>query len=99
VFLGCRLLGEHEEVVENLLRKLVVIEELAARIGYDEFVRLLAIRNGKRIVVFIFHDADDLELILLALRRFDDENILQFDFAFAAVFTLGTVVRVDLGPP
>ena len=76
VLLGCRLFGENEKVVENLLSEFVVVDQLAILVGHDEFVGCLAIRDGERIVLVVFHDADDLEFVFFAVDGFDDENVL-----------------------
>lgn len=67
--------GEYEEVIEDLLRKRLIGQQFAGVVGYDEIVGTLAIANGKRMMLLVLNDSDDLEFQTLAFRCFNDQNI------------------------
>ncbi len=77
--LGARFVGQHEEVVQNLLGQLVVVEQRSDRVGHDELVGLFAIAHGERVVLVVFDESDDLEFQLFAVGRLDDENVPKFE--------------------
>jgi hypothetical protein len=77
------------------LRQLVVLEQLAVFVGHDELVGFLAVGDREAVVLVVLDEADDFELVLLAVRRLDDEGVAELDFPFAGV----AVVSVDCRPP
>ncbi len=88
------LLGEIEEVVENLLCELVVREQRPLHVGDDEFVGLFAVADRVRDVLIVLDEADDFELDLLAVIRLDNKNVAQFERTGYRV-----VCRFDEGLP
>jgi len=98
-----RFLGEHEEIVEDLLRELVVREQVAGVVGHDELVSLLAVAHRVRVVLVVLDQTDDLELERLAVVRFDDEDVAQLErrralgISGVAVAVPGAVGSVDDG--
>ncbi len=78
-FGGCRLFGQHEEVVEDLLGEFVVVEQRAGVVGYDELVGLLAVADRVSVLFVVLDQPDDFELQRLAVVGFDDENIAQLE--------------------
>jgi hypothetical protein len=95
--LGARLVGEHEEVVEDLLREFVVVEQRAGRVGHDELIGFLAVADREGVVFIVLHQADDLELQLLPVGRFDNENVAKFEQAVVArSFVASGVVRMGV---
>jgi hypothetical protein len=91
-FRGCGLFGEHEEIVEDFLRELVVIEERSGVVGDDELVSLLAVTHRVGVLLVVLNQADDLKLQRLTVVGFDDQNVAQLQrSAFAFAFIAGTV--------
>ena len=81
------------------MREFVVVEQRAGCVGHDELIGFLAVADRESVVFIVFHQADDLELQLLSVGRFDDENVAKFEQAVVAGSFLrggifGMVVRV-----
>ncbi len=91
-----RFLGEHEEVVEDLLSKRIILEKSPGFIGNDELIGLFAISDGKSVLFIVFDQPDDFKLVFLSIGRLDDDRIVQFNFPFALGFTIR---KVDDRPP
>jgi hypothetical protein len=49
-----RLFGQHEEIVEDFLRQLVVVEQRAAIVGDDELIGLLAVTHRVGVLFVVF---------------------------------------------
>lgn len=79
--LGARLVGENEEVVQDLLGQFVVVEQRSDRVGHHEFVGLFAVAHGECVVFVVFDESNDLEFQLLAVGGLDDENVPKFENA------------------
>jgi hypothetical protein len=95
--LGAGLVREHEEIVQNLLREFIVVEQRAGRVGHDELIGFLAVAHGEGVVFIVFDEAHDLELQFLSVRRFDDENVAKFEQAvICGRFFLGRTVRMGV---
>jgi hypothetical protein len=62
------------------LGQLVVVEQLAGVVGDDELVFLVAVTDGIAVALLVLDQADDLVLVLLAVRRLDDQDVAEFDF-------------------
>jgi hypothetical protein len=98
--LGLGFLGEHEEIVEDLLRELLVGEELPLGVGHDELVGLLAVANRVAAVLVVLDQTDDLELDRLSVVGLDDEDVPQLELRFVGAFLFvravpGAVPRID----
>jgi len=87
-----RLLGEHEEIVEDFLRQRVVRQQASTGVGDDEFVCLFTRTDGKAMVLLVFDDTDDFEFEALTVTCLDDQEIAKFDIFLSRDFP---VVSVD----
>ncbi len=84
------------------MRELLVCEQVAGRVGDDEFILTFAVADCIRRLILVLDQTDDLKLDLAAVRRLDDESLAQLErFALAGRRTGLTVsvVRVYGGPP
>ena len=78
------------------MRERIVFEEFAVRVGHDEFVGGLAVCDRKAVILVVLNQADDLEIVLLPVRRLDVQGIAKLDLSF----DLGVAVLcVDCLPP
>lgn len=98
VLIAGRFFGENEKIVEDFLRERIVREQFSVDIGHDELVRRFAVCDRECILLVVFDDTDDLEFIFLSVGRLDDQDVLQFDLAFADALARRAVVYVDIGP-
>ena len=74
--------------------KLVVVEQRPDGVGHDELIGFFAVTHRKRVVLIVLDEPDDLELQLLSVGRFDNEDIAQLE---QAVVTCRFVVNVIVG--
>jgi hypothetical protein len=66
------------------LGEFIVIEQRSNRVGHDELIGFLAVAYREGVVFIVLHEADDLELQLLTIGRFDHEDVAEFEQAVIA---------------
>lgn len=83
------------------MRDLVVFEQIAFRVGHDEFILAFAVADRIRGLAFVFDQADDLEFDLPPVRRLDEERLAQLERSSVAAWSFRRAVaaRFDRGPP
>ncbi len=95
--LGIRFVGKDEEIIENLLRELVIVEQRPLVIGNDEFICLLTVADGEGIVFVVLDETDDLEFQLFSIGRFDNEDIAKFEqtVVLGSIAVARAIRRID----